>query len=107
MIACLGETTGTDALHRILIQMKNCKEGQQILNEKPRINTQDIDLESLGEMPEETFGFHYKQFLDSNVSVGDFFVHCTMKFNHLNYNSTSHPTQECQYVLWTIRNWLT
>lgn len=68
MIACLGETTGTDALHRILSQMKNCDEGQRILKEKPRINSTDIDLESLGRMPANTFGFHYKKFLDDNVS---------------------------------------
>lgn len=69
MIACLGETTGTDALHRILHQMRSCDEGQRILKEKPRINSHDIDLESLGKLPQDTFGFHYKQFLDDNVSV--------------------------------------
>lgn len=68
MIACLGETTGTDALNRILAQMKNCNEGQRILKEKPRINSNDIDLEALGKLPDNTFGFHYKQFLDDNVS---------------------------------------
>lgn len=68
MIACLGETTGSDALHNILTQMKNCDEGQRILKDKPRINSTDIDLESLGKMPEDTFGFHYKEFLDDNVS---------------------------------------
>lgn len=68
MIACLGETTGSHALHNILTQMKNCDEGQRILKEKPRINSNDIDLVSLGKMPEDTFGFHYKQFLDDNVS---------------------------------------
>lgn len=68
MIACLGETTGSDALYGILNQMKNCDEGLRILNDKPRINSKDIDLESLGKMPEDTFGFHYKQFLDDNVS---------------------------------------
>lgn len=68
MIACLGETTGTDALNRILEQMKNCDEGQRILKDKPRINSRDIDLESLEKMPEDTFGFHYKQFLNENVS---------------------------------------
>lgn len=69
MIACLGETTGTDALNQILNQMKSCDEGQRILKEKPRINSNDIDLESLGKMPENTFGFHYKRFLDDNVSI--------------------------------------
>lgn len=71
MIACLGETTGTDALHNILTQMKNCDEGQRILEDKPRINSTDIDLEFLGKMPVDTFGYHYKQFLDDNHVTPD------------------------------------
>ncbi|KAJ6640711.1 Ubiquinone biosynthesis protein COQ4 like, mitochondrial, partial [Pseudolycoriella hygida] len=71
MIACLGETTGTAALNRILEQMKSSDEGQQILQDKPRINSNEIDLESLGQLPEETFGFHYKKFLDDNNVTPD------------------------------------
>lgn len=68
MIACLGETTGTDALQKILQSMKDSPEGNQILLERPRINSEIIDLNALGKLPIDTFGYAYKKFLDDNVS---------------------------------------
>lgn len=68
MIACLGETTGEEALHKILQVMKESDEGQKILTEKPRINTKTVNLEELKNMPHDTFGHHYYKFLDDNVS---------------------------------------
>lgn len=70
MIACLGETTGLDTLQAILQAMKNSPEGIQILSDKPRINSKTIDLEALGKLPVDTFGYAYKKFLDDNVSIG-------------------------------------
>lgn len=67
MIACLGETTGVAALQKILSEMKATEEGRRILDQKPRINSQDIDLEALGRLPSTSFGYHYKQFLVMNV----------------------------------------
>lgn len=68
MIACLGETTGEDALLKILHVMNESDEGQEILKEKPRINTKTVNLEELKNMPIDTFGHHYYKFLDDNVS---------------------------------------
>lgn len=69
MIACLGETTGLDTLQNILQVMKNSPEGVQILTDKPRINSKTIDLDALGQLPVDTFGYAYKKFLDDNVCI--------------------------------------
>lgn len=68
MIACLGETTGLKSLQCTLNTMKESEEGTRILLEKPRINTKTVDIDALGRLPVDTFGFYYKQFLDDNVS---------------------------------------
>ena len=69
MIACLGETTGEQALQKILEVMQSSVEGQEILREKPRINTRTVNLDELKGLPEDTFGHHYYKFLDDNVSA--------------------------------------
>lgn len=74
MIACLGETTGLAALQHILSEMKATEEGRRILDQKPRINSRDIDLEALGRLPSTSFGYHYKQFLEVNVGAHISFV---------------------------------
>lgn len=74
MIACLGETTGIDALQNTLKLMKESPEGMQILNEQPRINSSIVDLDALGKLPNDTFGYAYKKFLDDNVSRTIFIV---------------------------------
>lgn len=71
MIACLGETTGASALQCLLDEMKKSPEGQRILQQKPRINSKEIDLNALGCLPPTTFGFHYKKFLDDNDVTPD------------------------------------
>lgn len=48
--------------------MKSSPEGCQILGERPRINSTAIDLDALGRLDSDTFGYAYKQFLDVNVS---------------------------------------
>lgn len=68
MIACLGETTGIEVLQKTLQLMKDSPEGSQILAERPRINSEAIDLNALGKLPNDTFGHAYKKFLDDNVS---------------------------------------
>jgi ubiquinone biosynthesis protein COQ4 len=68
MIACLGETTGEEALEKVLHAMQQSSEGQQILKEKPRINTSTVNLNELKNLPVNTFGYHYYKFLDDNVS---------------------------------------
>uniref|UniRef100_A0A240SWE8 Ubiquinone biosynthesis protein COQ4 homolog, mitochondrial n=1 Tax=Glossina brevipalpis TaxID=37001 RepID=A0A240SWE8_9MUSC len=71
MIACLGETTGEEALMRILRKMKADEEGRRILERKPRINTRTIDIEKLRMMPVNTFGHVYVKFLDDNNITPD------------------------------------
>lgn len=68
MIACLGETTGEEALQNVLRVMQESEEGRQILSEKPRINTKTVNLNDLKNMPVDSFGFHYHKFLEDNVS---------------------------------------
>ena len=68
MIACLGETTGETALVHCLKKMRSTEEGNQILTEKPRINSKTIDLEYLKTLPEGTIGKTYSNFLEVNVS---------------------------------------
>lgn len=67
MIACLGETTGVQSLTQLLKVMRESSEGSQILLEKPRINSKTIDLNALGMLPKDSFGYWYKKFLDDNV----------------------------------------
>lgn len=71
MIACLGETTGISALKSIQNQMEASEEGLRILEEKPRINSNEIDLNALGMLSKNTFGYHYKKFLDDNQVTPD------------------------------------
>lgn len=67
MIACLGETTGTNALEYCHQQMKSTAEGQRILAQKPRVNTSTVDLSYLRDLPPRTVGRTYRDFLDENV----------------------------------------
>lgn len=65
MIACLGETTGVTALQTIRQQMQNNEEGRKILAEKPRINTGTVNMDVLRNLPENTFGYHYVNLLQT------------------------------------------
>lgn len=67
MIACLGETTGTNALVHCRQQMESTVEGQRILAEKPRVNTSTVDLSRLKDLPPGTVGKTYRDFLENNV----------------------------------------
>ncbi|XP_055527101.1 UDP-sugar transporter UST74c-like [Wyeomyia smithii] len=71
MIACLGETTGTAALENIRSQMLSSTEGRQVLTEKPRINTHTVNMDALRALPENSFGFHYVQFLEKHEITPD------------------------------------
>lgn len=71
MIAVLGETTGYFALQRIHSQMKKHPEGQQILSERPRINTHTVDMDQLSELPHGTLGREYHNFMTKNRITSD------------------------------------
>ncbi|OAD59556.1 hypothetical protein WN48_08664 [Eufriesea mexicana] len=66
MIACLAETTGTNALSYCYRQMLSTSEGCRILAEKPRISSSTIDFSALKRLPAGTLGRTYYEFLDVN-----------------------------------------
>uniref|UniRef100_UPI00398EF55D ubiquinone biosynthesis protein COQ4 homolog, mitochondrial n=1 Tax=Pristiophorus japonicus TaxID=55135 RepID=UPI00398EF55D len=71
MVAVLGETTGQLAIQRMRARMRNDPEGYQVLQERPQISTSTLDLASLRELPEGTFGREYVRFLDVNQVTPD------------------------------------
>ena len=71
MVATFGETTALPALKWIRNRMAESEEGQEVLAEKPRINSKTIDIGHLRSLPEETFGRHYVRFLDYNRVTPD------------------------------------
>ncbi|XP_051893103.1 ubiquinone biosynthesis protein COQ4 homolog, mitochondrial [Pristis pectinata] len=71
MVAVLSETTGQLAIRKLRDRMRNDAEGHQILQERPRISTSTLDLTSLRELPEGTFGREYVRFLDVNQVTPD------------------------------------
>ncbi|KAL1517429.1 hypothetical protein ABEB36_001194 [Hypothenemus hampei] len=71
MIACLGETTGHDALKYMKSCMESSKEGLKILKERPRINTNTVNLQYLSSLPQDTLGHTYYRFLDKNGVTPD------------------------------------
>ncbi|XP_026301915.1 ubiquinone biosynthesis protein COQ4 homolog, mitochondrial isoform X3 [Apis mellifera] len=66
MIACLAETTGTDALSYCHRQMLATSEGCRILAEKPRISSSTVDFSALKRLPAGTLGKIYYDFLEVN-----------------------------------------
>ncbi|XP_005107607.1 ubiquinone biosynthesis protein COQ4 homolog, mitochondrial [Aplysia californica] len=66
MICALGETTGPPALKYMQRKMLADPVGRQILEDKPLISTDTIDVPYLGSLPEGTFGKEYWHFLDKN-----------------------------------------
>ncbi|XP_063910941.1 ubiquinone biosynthesis protein COQ4 homolog, mitochondrial isoform X2 [Zophobas morio] len=71
MIACLGETAGTSAIMYMMRKMESSEEGAEILRQKPRINSQTVDLDKLKKYPEGTLGRTYTRFLEDNNVTPD------------------------------------
>ncbi|PNF29001.1 Ubiquinone biosynthesis protein COQ4-like protein, mitochondrial [Cryptotermes secundus] len=71
MIAVMGETAGDTAIKYMLQKMQSDNEGQEILRNRPRINSRTVDLEKLRQMPDGTLGRTYIKFLDSNKVTPD------------------------------------
>lgn len=70
MIACLGEVTGESALKYMRNKMLESTEGTDILNEKPRINSQTVCFKTLSEMKDNTLGRIYADFMrDNNITA--------------------------------------
>ncbi|VVC91822.1 unnamed protein product [Leptidea sinapis] len=70
MIACLGETTGERALKYMREKMIESNEGAEILRDLPRINSQTVCFKTLAEMPQNTLGRVYADFMrDNNITA--------------------------------------
>lgn len=64
MVAALGETTAGPSLPRWRDAMLTDAEGRQVLRDRPRVNTDTIDMTYLAALPENTFGFTYFRWLE-------------------------------------------
>jgi ubiquinone biosynthesis protein Coq4 len=64
MLAALGETTAGPSLPRLRDKMLANAEGRRILKDRPRVNTETIDLDRLSQLPEGTFGRAYVSWLE-------------------------------------------
>lgn len=62
LVADFGETTGHQALKWMHSKMLSSKEGQKVLEMRPRLRSDIVDYEKLKSMPQNTFGYHYSQF---------------------------------------------
>lgn len=71
MVATMGETTGSLALRSMRRKMMANHVGQQILRERPRINTSTVDLDYLRTLPADTLGKEYVNWLDKNKASPD------------------------------------
>ncbi|KAF9444463.1 ubiquinone biosynthesis protein COQ4, mitochondrial [Macrolepiota fuliginosa MF-IS2] len=64
MIAALGETTAGPSLSRLRDIMLEDPEGRGILKDRPRVNSQTVDMDELAQYPEGTFGRAYVTWLE-------------------------------------------
>ncbi|CAE6427261.1 unnamed protein product [Rhizoctonia solani] len=64
MVAALGETTAGSALPRLRDQMLASSEGRAILKDRPRVNTNTVDMVALAKMPVGSWGHTYVTWLD-------------------------------------------
>lgn len=64
MIAALGETTAGPCLPRLRDIMLDSTEGRSILKDRPRVNSNTIDMNKLAQHPEGSFGRAYVTWLE-------------------------------------------
>lgn len=64
MVAALGETTAGPSLPRMRDLMLESPEGRKILKDRPRVNSQTIDMDKLAQYPEGSFGRAYVTWLE-------------------------------------------
>lgn len=64
MIAALAETTAGPSLPRLRDTMLESMEGRKILRERPRVNSNTINMDELAHHPEGTFGRAYVTWLE-------------------------------------------
>lgn len=103
-VATFGETTGYYALRQMYAEMLKNPEGQRIIRDQPRIHSTTIDLEALGQLPPNTFGYNYYDFLRVNVSFLQIFGFCNSLFLLLKKRKL-HQIHENRFDLLMIQNW--
>jgi len=64
MVAALGETTAGPALPRLRDIMLENAEGRRILKQRPRVNSETVDMEALSKLPAGSFGRAYVTWLE-------------------------------------------
>ncbi|OCH89677.1 coenzyme Q biosynthesis Coq4 [Obba rivulosa] len=64
MVAALGDITSGPVLPKLRDNMLESAEGRRILKERPRINSQTINMQKLALLPEGTFGRAYITWLE-------------------------------------------
>ncbi|KAI0950881.1 Ubiquinone biosynthesis protein [Taiwanofungus camphoratus] len=64
MVAALGDLTSGPVLPQLRDAMLASAEGRRILKDRPRINTQTVDMNKLAMLPEGTFGREYVTWLE-------------------------------------------
>nr|AAZ94908.1 putative ubiquinone bioshynthesis protein COQ4 [Moneuplotes crassus] len=63
IVAKVGDLSGTKALKNIRSKMLADKTGRQILEERPRIKEDSVFFDRLGQMDENSVGYHYWKFM--------------------------------------------
>jgi len=64
MIAALGETTAGSSLDRLRDTMVASPEGRRVLRERPSVNTETVNMDTLRALPEGSFGRAYVTWLE-------------------------------------------
>lgn len=64
MIAALGETTAGRSLPRLRDLMLESSEGRNILKDRPRVNSDTIDMNTLAQYPDGSLGRAYVTWLE-------------------------------------------
>lgn len=64
MIAALGDLTSGPVLPRLRDRMLETPEGRQILRDRPKVNSQTVDMDKLSLLPENSFGRAYVTWLE-------------------------------------------
>lgn len=64
MVAAFGELTAGPCLPRLRDRMLEDSEGRRIMKDRPRINTETVNMEQLAQYPEGTFGRAYVTWLE-------------------------------------------
>src|SRR5438445_734331 len=65
-IHTVEETTGRGAFQRILQRLRSTDEGRELLEKRPELNEDQVDMDALRKLPRTTLGGAYLAHLDDN-----------------------------------------